>query len=400
MTITTMEENLKGEEVTISTESEYKNYLAQINQIKEDAKQEHRELSKENNDNNNIFNPGFEIGNLNAWITNGDIIKREEFTAGTAPGTGSYIFLGSIIGQEIYNLPTGKYTLTAKVASTNGANVTLTATHGSQTWESNLQQTTGETTEIKIENIIIYNGSLLIQVSGDKEFYADDFTLSFKELILHESSTKMFKPTENEYASITMTRNMKAGVWNTFVVPFDMTIPTGWEVKTLTGSTLNNENISLTFSDASSIEAGKPYMVRVSKAVTEITLENVNLSTTLNNTTTDHVEFTGVYTSGHVPAGAFFISSNTFYRAADNSNTMKAFRAYIKIKDSVPQSARSLSYRTDGETTAIDNSQLANDNEVTVVAIYNLQGVRLDDMQEGVNILQMSDGRVVKVIIK
>ena len=79
---------------------------------------------------------------------------------------------------------------------------------------------------------------------------------------------------------------------------------------------------------------------------------------------------------------------------------MKAFRAYIKIKDSVPQSARSLSYRTDGETTAIDNSQLANDNEVTVVAIYNLQGVRLDDMQEGVNILQMSNGSVIKVIIK
>ncbi|MBO5678768.1 MAG: hypothetical protein J6S11_02250 [Bacteroidaceae bacterium] len=103
--ISTMEENLKGEEVTISTESEYKNYLAQINQIKEDAKQEHRELSKENNDNNNIFNPGFEIGNLNAWITNGDIIKREEFTAGTAPGTGSYIFLGSISAKRFITYP-------------------------------------------------------------------------------------------------------------------------------------------------------------------------------------------------------------------------------------------------------------------------------------------------------
>jgi hypothetical protein len=64
------------------------------------------------------------------------------------------------------------------------------------------------------------------------------------------------------------------------------------------------------------------------------------------------------------------------------------------------EAALSLSYRTDGETTAIDNSQLANDNEATVIAIYNLQGVHLDDMQEGVNILQMSDGRVVKMIIK
>lgn len=394
--ISTMEGNLKKEEVTISTESEYRNYLSQINQIKENAKLAHRQANQYNSDNNAIFNPGFELGNLNAWETNGTIINREEFTDGTAPGTGTYLFLGAFISQEVSNLPTGKYTLTAKVASTNGANITLTATHGTQTLESNLQQVSNEMSEIKIDNIIVYNGQLLIKVTGDQEFYADDFSLTFKELILHESSTIMFEPKDDKYESILLTRNIKAGVWNTFVVPFDMAKPAGWEVKTLTGSTLNNENISLTFSDASSIEAGKPYMVRVSKAVTEITLENVNLSTTLNNTATDHIEFIGTYTSGNVPTGAFFISSNTFYQAADESNTMKAFRAYLQPKVA---NARSLTYRTDGDT-AIDNSPLTDDNEVTVVAIYNLQGVRLDDMQEGVNILQMSDGRVVKVIIK
>ena len=202
------------------------------------------------------------------------------------------------------------------------------------------------------------------------------------------------------YPTITVARNIKAGVWNTFVVPFDMAIPAGWKVKKLESSSRNNDNISLVFVAADGIKAGVPYMVSVSEAVTEITLENVNLSTTLKNTTTDDVEFIGTYTNGNVPAGAFFISNNTFYRAADNSNTMKAFRAYLMPLTGEGQAALSLSYRTDGETTAIDNSQLANDNEATVVAIYNLQGVRLDDMQEGVNILQMSDGRVVKVIIK
>ena len=210
-----------------------------------------------------------------------------------------------------------------------------------------------------------------------------------------------------EYKLVVVNRTIKApdagkvyGNWNTFVVPFDMAIPDRWQVKELTGSTLNNGNITLTFSDASSIEAGVPYMVRTKEKVEKIVAQNVKVENKLNSVETGDIKFMGTYTNGYVPEGAFFISSNTFYRAADNSNTMKAFRAYIKIKDSVPQSARSLSYRTDGETTAIDNSQLANDNEATVVAIYNLQGVRLDDMQEGVNILQMSDGRVVKVIIK
>ncbi len=228
-----------------------------------------------------------------------------------------------------------------------------------------------------------------------------------KDNALNAKADPTLKDTQTEqnaetgfYPTITVNRTLKANTWSTFVVPFKMDKPEGWEVKTLTGSTLNNNNITLTFSDANTIEAGVPYMVRVQKEVSSIVGTNVTLKETLTNVSTEHVEFTGVYTNGNVPAGAFFISSNTFYRAADNSNTMKAFRAYIKIKDSVPQSARSLSYRTDGETTAIDNSQLANDNEATVVAIYNLQGVRLDDMQEGVNILQMSDGRVVKVSIK
>ena len=381
---------------TIETYSEYKEILTEINKLKEDAKLAHRQANQDISDNNAIFNPGFELGNLYGWVSpeGSAATERENVTAITG-ATGSHLFLGTNISQQVSNLPTGKYTLSAKVASTNGANITLTATHGSQTWKSS-QQTTNAMTEIKIEDIIVYNGKFLIQVSGDQEFYADDFSLSFKELILHESSTIMFEPKDDKYESILLTRNIKAGVWNTFVVPFDMEIPAGWEVKTLTGSTLNNENISLTFSDASSIEAGKPYMVRVSEAVTEITLENVNLSTTLNNTTTDHVEFIGTYTNGYVPEGAFFISSNTFYRsAAENSNTMKGYRAYIKVKEGIAN-ARSLTYRTDDETGITEEST----GEVTVVAIYNMQGVRLDDMQEGINILQMSNGSTIKVVIK
>ena len=199
------------------------------------------------------------------------------------------------------------------------------------------------------------------------------------------------------YPTITVARTLKAGVWNTFVVPFKMDKPEGWEVKTLTGSTLNNNNITLTFETANSIEAGVPYMVRVQKEVSSIVGTNVTLKETLTNVSTEHVEFVGTYTNGYVPAGAFFISSNTFYQAADNSNTMKGYRAYIKINDNVPQNARSLTYRTDGETgiTTEENSE-----EVTVVAIYNLQGVRLDDMQEGINILKMSNGSTIKVMIK
>ena len=40
------------------------------------------------------------------------------------------------------------------------------------------------------------------------------------------------------------------------------------------------------------------------------------------------------------------------------------------------------------------------ENEITVVGIYTIGGMRLTEMQEGINILQMSDGSVVKVVVK
>ena len=39
-------------------------------------------------------------------------------------------------------------------------------------------------------------------------------------------------------------------------------------------------------------------------------------------------------------------------------------------------------------------------SEVTIQAIYNISGVRLNEMQRGINILQMSDGTTRKVVVK
>ena len=230
-------------------------------------------------------------------------------------------------------------------------------------------------------------------VANDWTFFSD-FSLYYlgdgeHTLTLDEkSSTLPAIDGDIIYDQVTIARTMKADKWNTFVVPFDMEIPTGWKVKELTESTTNNDNIMLEFHEADAIKAGVPYMVRVGNEVTQITEKIVEVSTTPVNTTT----------AGNVPEGSFFISDNKFYRAADDSNTIKPFRAYIQpISESA--NARSLSYRVDGEggTTAIEETAT---EEVTVVGIYTLSGVRLNDMQEGVNILRMSDGSVVKVVIK
>jgi uncharacterized protein with GYD domain len=174
-----------------------------------------------------------------------------------------------------------------------------------------------------------------------------------------------------------------------------MAKPEGWEVKKLAGSTMNGDNITLTFSDADAIEAGVPYMVRVSAAVTQIKVENVEVSTTLANSSTDHVEFIGVYEAGIVPEGSFFISNNTFYRAADESNTLKAFRAYLTP---VNVNVKSVGYTFgDDDFTAIEGVE---DAESEVVAVYGTDGSLRTGLQKGLNIVKLSNGKVQKVLVK
>ena len=256
-------------------------------------------------------------------------------------------------------------------------------------------------------------------VGSDWTFFGD-FSLYYlgdgkHRIVLDETATEV--PTIDEsitYDEVTLKRTLKAGVWNTFVSPF--AIPANmlgdWEVKALTHSSFNGEVLSLTFDEVTDgIQAGVPYMVRnkeITDDLTKITMNDVQLCATPQNVTTPegHVTFTGVYHYGPMPEGAFFISNNTFYqipRDGDdtNNNQSKAFRAYLMPQGAAAE-ARALSYRTDGVVDEDDNGTSVDSatGGVTVVAIYNTQGERLSDLQDGINILQMSDGTTMKVVIK
>lgn len=375
-----------------------------------------------------ITNPGFETGDWTGWKVLDVWDERvAHATDEVAPGNaqGQYVVnvwndwvdatnsgVNPPVYQTLTNLPNGKYRLTADVASDGGNQVTAYATvNGKNNYvaASPADKATFVTSTVEFD--VTGNADVTIGAVGLRsgEFNAeggcwykcDNFRLTY---LGHEGTLSEGDGVTSDdwYTSLVVARTIKAGKWNTFVVPFDMAIPNGWEVKKLTSSTMMGDAISLEFGKAETIEAGVAYMVRVGSNVSNLpTLENVQVSTTLINPSTNDIEFVGVYEAGNIPAGAFFISNNVFYQAADDTNTIKAFRAYLMPKGQAAK-ARSLSYRFDDEesTTGIDKEELTNDNEVTVVAIYTLGGIRIDEMQEGVNILQMSNGTTVKVIIK
>ena len=257
-------------------------------------------------------------------------------------------------------------------------------------------------------DVTVTDGTLLIAVtkttqSSNDWTCFDNFRLTYygQELTLNETDEVMPDINEDTYSKVVVNRTLKANVWNTFIVPFEMSIPEGWEVKKLDRSEKKNDNITLYFEGSDVIEAGVPYMVRVENETSTIEKEYVRVSTEQREVKTDDIQFVGVYVSGYIPEGSFFISDNKFWYAADGSNTINAFRAFLTPINQGTE-ARALNYRIDGEegTTAIDKGHLTTDNEATVVAIYTLNGARIDDMQEGVNILQMNNGTTIKVVIE
>ena len=232
-------------------------------------------------------------------------------------------------------------------------------------------------------------GSKQVILNGNYENVATTLTLN--------DANSFGTNSDFDVTSVTMTRTLKGEKWNTFCVPFGMTseeisaqFGADAKVKELSGATLNGENYNMTFSDASTIVAGKPYMVRVSNEVTSLNLGAKTIKGTITPATAGDVTFTGVYNNGNAPLGSFIISNNVFYLVDTDTNTdgisevaLKAFRGYITVDSG--SGVKALTFDFEDDATGIENLNV-NDN-LNEGAIYNLSGQRINKMQKGINII-------------
>jgi len=223
------------------------------------------------------------------------------------------------------------------------------------------------------------------------------------ELALNEvdDNTETLDEWDGYEADVTLTRTLQPGSYNTLALPFSTAIPEGWTVKELTEASLDGEVLTLRFADAESIEAGKPYLVKVT-AETDLSLAPfagavVSKETKPYASTSATVEF--IPTLGATPVETddvrkilFLGAENTLYRPNSTSSRIKGFRAYFQLKEAVEVKSFQLDFGDEATgLKAIDNGQLTIDNE----GIYNVAGQRFDRTQKGINIV---NGK--KVIIK
>lgn len=200
--------------------------------------------------------------------------------------------------------------------------------------------------------------------------------------------------------NVTLKRTMKAGVWNTICLPFEVSEDkaktafgdgmkiAALDAKSSTGTTLKFDDYTTLGIPAATPCLIKPSDVKTSNEYVfenvKITAENVNPGF---NKTDDGFVFVGIYDKADITDNiktrfpscyaAFLGANNTVYKA--NPVTVpgketKGFRAYFAIPNSVK--ASELRVVIDGTTTSIKSidSEVVESN----APVYNLQGQRVD----------------------
>ena len=234
-----------------------------------------------------------------------------------------------------------------------------------------------------------------------------------EELALDE--TQAYAVTADMYANVTMQRTLKAGHWNTFCVPFDMTpeqlAANGIsEVRTFSQAAAQGTSVTLqTTLVSDGVKAGIPYIVKVSgeENVTEISVDGVSVTAAepasheIAYSDAGYVEWRGNYSAGTVPMGAYFISDDMFY-VADTEVALNGFRAYVMLVDEagapVQSNVNRMLIDIDGEVTGIedvlgdgasDANKLVNVYTVGGVLVKSQvkKGEALDGLQKGAYIV-------------
>lgn len=242
------------------------------------------------------------------------------------------------------------------------------------------------------------SGTYTIQLASND--YAPAQTYS--DNILRETATVSFNSQNN--VDVQLERTLSPEYWNTFCVPFAISADVikekfgeGTQVCTF-GSM---EGTVMNFAHSTSIEAGKPYIVKPTKEVVNPSFTGVNIEATAAKQVGANGYFMqGIYsvktdltTDG---TNLFLGDGNKFYKPLGTTTAkMKGMRAYFIV----PQGTNFAALRAniDGATTAIDEFATVVE-QPTDNRIYNLQGQFVGTSFEGLHGVYVQNGK--KVLVK
>lgn len=342
-------------------------------------------------------------GTFNGTETNSVVSDNKDWTFTNVNGANKCIKLGSNKNDCSATTPainlSGKGILTFKIASWegDGSKVTISVDNGSLSYNGknatsfDISPTDKEWNDINMT--ISATGAVKIKFSSiaKNRFFLDEVMVKDIPTVTLDETATNNNIVAKAGVNVTLNRTMKADMWNTICLPFDVTYDVaqaafGNDVK-IAELDENSTGTTLSFKNVDAIKATKPYLIKPSEVKTsnEYVFENVNIvaDELTYDTTEGNLAFRGIYNMVDVTTdvkkigddyyAAFLGANNTIFKA-NVGGKMKGFRAYFAIPKDTAASA--LRVVIDGTATSIKNidSEVVESN----APVYNLQGQRVD----------------------
>lgn len=200
---------------------------------------------------------------------------------------------------------------------------------------------------------------------------------------LAEESANDLKTLDNTY--VKLNRTLVANKWNTLCVPFAISeeeIKANFGEGTLVEKFEAVNGNTVNFADATSIEAGVPYLIKPTVAGTTYTFYGKEVSADDPKTEgNDDVTFQGIYSptditnKGTVKAAGVTEGGKVLF--VNPGSQTKAFRCFFTISANASITPAMLKISIKGVETAINSIVMDNSN-ATDNAVYNLQGQRVN----------------------
>lgn len=232
-----------------------------------------------------------------------------------------------------------------------------------------------------------------IELAINDAFQFENMTVTYSKLPsigLDESqnNAETISGNADKTVNVKLTRTLKADVWNTFCVPFDVTVAgsplEGATIKQIASVTEKDDGAVINFVDApATLEAGKAYLVRTATAIENPTFNGVTVKNVdpTNCSRNENYQLIGIYSPKNIDAslyGKVFGINNQDKLAKVKENTsIKGMRAYFLLANSA--TAAKLNFG--GELTGID--AVDNGEAVMTGKVYNLNGQYVGNSLEG-----------------
>lgn len=203
-------------------------------------------------------------------------------------------------------------------------------------------------------------------------------SLDLSEAETAEETAKKLTESNGKTIDVKLARTLTANVWNTICLPFDVTAEQIANVLKSEGNVkeYGSEDASkqtIYFKDATTMVAGKPYLIKPTVAATELVFKAVTIKNVdeLNRIDGNNYCFCGVFSKYQMKTNGtelFLKTDGKFYVPAEGKETMKGFRAYFLVPTNTAGAALNLSF---GDATGINS--VAADAEKNV-KVYNVNG--------------------------